>query len=258
MNGLNMLFRDRINFPQQEKITFENLSKVLEKTSKALPFENLSIIEGRADEITKDNLVHKILEKQEGGLCYELNPIFCLFLKENGFNPSLVLGAVYNHKEQQWSPTGKTHVANLINHHDELYLIDTGFGGNLPLRPVPLNGEIVASANGEFRVEREDTEYGNYIFYMNLKHKHNDWKIGYTFDSRNPVENMADLNKIQKIIQEDAAGTFNKKPLINRLTDQGSMTLTDSSFTEWVNGELKKDAVDEKQFEKIRKTYFGL
>ncbi len=258
MHDLNMLFRERINDSQKEKMTFDHLNTVLEKTSKTIPFENLSIIEGRAEKITKENLINKILDRREGGLCYELNPIMYLFLKENGFHPSLVLGNVYDEEKQQWSATGKTHVANLINYHEEIYLIDVGFGGNVPLRPVPLNGKSVVSSNGEFRIEKENTPYGDYIFYMKLKHKHDDWKIGYTFDSKNPVIRLEELNHIQKIIQEDEESDFNKKVLINILTDQGSMTLTDHSFTKWVNGEEKKCEIDENQFQKIKEMYFSL
>jgi len=259
MKDLNMLFRERIDFPEHEKITFENLNKVLDKTAKALPFENLSLIEGNnAKQMTKDNLSYKILEKREGGLCYELNPILYLFLKENGFEARMVLGSVYSQKEQRWSPTGKTHVANLIHHQGEFYLIDTGFGGNLPLCPVPLTGKIVSSANGEFQVQRENTEYGDYVFYMKHHHKHSNWQIGYTFDSKHSVQNIEQLDTIKKIIEEHEASTFNKRMLATKLTDRGSMTLTDNSFTEWIDGEKKESTIDNNQFKEMKRKYFNL
>ena len=40
----------------------------------------------------------------------------------------------------------------LLSHNEQIYLIDTGFGVNLPLQPVPLSGQIARSANGEFRI----------------------------------------------------------------------------------------------------------
>ncbi|WP_267897276.1 hypothetical protein [Peribacillus saganii] len=49
---------------------------------------------------------------------------------------------------------------------------------------MPLNGDVGVSENGMFRVERADTEFGDYVFYMKLKHKDTYWRIGYAFDSK--------------------------------------------------------------------------
>jgi N-hydroxyarylamine O-acetyltransferase len=231
---------------------------VLEKTARTIPFENLCIIGKKTTEITKDNLVKKILEQNEGGLCYELNSILNLFLIENEFNAVLIRGVIYDQINQQWNTIGKTHVANLIKHNGQYYLVDTGFGGNLPLKPVPLNGEIVTSNNGQFRVDRIESEHGDYFFYFKLEHKDKEWKIGYAFDSNEVIKTLPELNEVQKIIIEHPESKFNKKPLITRLTDTGSMTLTETTFTEWVDGKLKKKEIDEKLFKEIAKEYFGL
>lgn len=258
MKDLNLLFRMRIGLPHNEVITFQDLDKVLEKTAKTIPFENMCIIENRATEMTKENLQRKLLEHNEGGLCYELNGVLSLFLNENNFNTQLIYGVIYDHMRQQWSMTGKTHLANLITYNGQVYLVDTGFGGNLPLKPVPLNGETVVSNNGEFRVDCVESEHGDYIFSMKLKHKDKDWKIGYAFNSKEGIKNITELNKVQKVIIEHPASVFNKKPLITKLTDTGNMTLTDASFTEWVDNNMKKEVIDEKRFKEIRKKYFGL
>lgn len=258
MNDFNVLFRKRVGIPLDEVITFHYIDSVLEKTAKTIPFENLCIIENKSKEITIENLTSKILEQNEGGLCYELNTILYLFLYENGFNPSLVRGVTYNHINQQWSGTGKTHVAILITHNEQLYLVDTGFGGNLPLKPVPLSGESVASSNGEFRVERAESEHGDYILYMKLNRKDEDWKIGYAFNSKEEIQNITELNDVQRIIIEHPESAFNKKPLITKITDNGNITLTDTSFTQWVDRALNKEIIDEKRFNEIRNEYFKL
>jgi N-hydroxyarylamine O-acetyltransferase len=258
MSDLNLLFRNRIGYPKNEIITFEKLDTVFEKTAKTIPFENLSILANQTTEMTKETLIDKIIVKSEGGLCYELNSILYLFLIENGFYTALVSGVVFEHRDQRWSTTGRTHAANLVTHNGEQFLIDTGFGGNLPLKPVPLTGEIVSSNNGEFRVEKVDSEHGDYLFYMKLKHKDKDWKIGYAFDSTKPINNFAELNEIQKIIIEHPESPFNKSPLITRLTNRGNITLTDTSFTEWADGKEKKKEIDHKRFKEIAKEHFGI
>src|SRR5699024_9728030 len=216
------------------------------------------ILEDRANEITKDNLINKMLEHHEGGLCYELNPLLYLFLLENGFDSRLVLGTVYSSAKQQWSTTGKTHVAVLIKHTDKQYLVDTGFGGNLPLKPVPLNGEIVSSSNGEFREDRVTKEEEKLILNKKLKHKDKEWKIVYIFDLKDTTKNLSELEDIQDIIKTHPDSAFNKRPLITKLTDKGSITLTDSSFTEWIDGKETKEEMDEKRFKEMKNEYFGI
>lgn len=172
---------------------------------------------------------------------------------ENGFEVSLVRGVIYN---QGWMTIGRTHVAILLKHDGQTYLVDTGFGGNLPLKPVPLTGETVISQNGEFRVKQEKTEHGNHILELKLKYKDPDWKIGYAFDSSKPVENVAELNEVQTIIKEDPQSPFNKHPLITCLTNSGNITLTDTSFTQWADGKVTREDIDGKRFKELLKQHF--
>jgi len=251
-------FRNRIGIPSNVEIAFETLDFVLEKTAKTIPFENLCILGNRVSSISQENLINKIIQQKEGGLCYELNTIFFLFLMENGFKPSLIRGVTYDHNNHQWNPIGKTHVTMIINHDEKPYIVDTGFGGNLPLKPVPLSGETVISNNGEFRIECVDRESGDYIFYMKLRHKHEDWKIGYTFNVKDEIQNVSDLNAVQTIIVEHPKSPFNQKPLLTMLTDDGNMILTETSFTEWVNGKVEKKEIDHNRFKEIAKEHFGI
>ncbi|EPZ43345.1 arylamine N-acetyltransferase family protein [Alicyclobacillus acidoterrestris] len=258
MHSLRTLFLNRIGVPESENVTFENLDMILEKTARTIPFENLCIMENRTTDITPDNLIDKILKRNEGGLCYELNTIFYLFLIENGFNANLVRGIIFDPTVQQWSKTGRTHVTIIITHDNQQYVVDTGFGGNLPLKPVPLNGEIVKSGNGEFRIEKANSEYGNYLLYMKLKHKDDDWKLGYAFDSTRVVENLSELNEVQKIILEHPESPFNKRPLVTKLTERGNMILTDTSFTEKIDGNVQKKEIDSTMFQRLIRDRFGM
>ncbi|TLS36959.1 arylamine N-acetyltransferase family protein [Pseudalkalibacillus caeni] len=258
MNNLNLLFRERIGLSKNKTITFNNLPEVLNNAAMEIPFENLNVLEDQADEITKENLITKILTKNQGGLCYDLNAILYLFLLENGFNVSLIRGVTYDSSNQRWNTIGKTHVAIILNHKEQSYIIDTGFGTNLPLKPVPFNGEIVTSKNGAFRVEGVDTEHGDYIFFMKLYQKENEWKPGYVFDASEAMKNVSTLNEVQEVIRKHPDSPFNKRPLATRLTDRGNITLTGTSFTEWVDGKVKKENIDKRQFTEMLQKHFGI
>ncbi|KKI94072.1 arylamine N-acetyltransferase [Bacillus sp. SA1-12] len=255
---VDQLFRKRISYPENEMITFEKLGEILEKTATAIPFENLCIIANDTSQITKESLLKKISIKNEGGLCYELNAFLYFFLLDNDFNIRLIRGVVYNDHKNSWNSVGRTHVANLLEYKGETYLIDTGFGGNLPLKPVPLKGRSIASNNGEFRVRKLVTEHGDYVFEMKRKHKDQEWTFGYAFDSNQTVHTFSELNEIQQTILEHEESPFNKRKLVTRLTKNGMKILTDTSLTEWNDGVMKKTEVDEQGFKEAAKEHFGL
>lgn len=257
MNELNRLFRNRIGIAEYVEVNFYTLSTILEKTAETIPFENLCIMANHNTEISRSHLIDKILLRKEGGLCYELNTILYYFLKENGLNVRLVRGATYNSEKQSYSLTGKTHVVILLEYNRQEYVVDTGYGSNLPLRLVPLTGEAVFSNNGEFRITPAQTEFGDYILEMKLKHKDHDWKIGYAFDSKRTISNNDELNDIQKIIVESAHSPFNKGSLVTKNTSEGNITLTDTSFTQCRNGEVKKEELkDRTHFQELLKKHF--
>jgi N-hydroxyarylamine O-acetyltransferase len=258
MSNINALFRKRIGISEEEKITFDKLDNILEKTAKNIPFENLCIIKNQTRKISKENLIHKILVRKEGGLCYELNSLLYLFLIENNFDAVLARGVVYDHTAQDYLTLGRTHVTIIVTHKKQKYLLDTGFGGNLPLKPVPFSGETVSSNNGQFRIKKKNSELGDYVLEQKLKHKDKDWKIGYTFDSKKTITDISEFNEIQTIIAENPASPFNKTPLITMLTDRGNITLTNESFTQWIDGRVTKEKIDNLKFNALLKQYFGI
>ncbi|MFK4340662.1 MULTISPECIES: arylamine N-acetyltransferase [unclassified Paenibacillus] len=259
MLNLNKLLCNRLGISWDNKLELEDLNTIIEKTAKTIPFENLSIINSSSSEITPENLLKKIIERNEGGLCYELNSLFYFFLSENGYNAKLIRCMRYDYTNRSWSAIGKTHVAIIINHNDKLYLVDVGFGGYSPLKIVPLNGDKVTSENGEFKVINVSSGYGDFIFCMKMRYKDTDWKIGYAFDSKNAIQDITELNEVQKLTVEHLGSNFNKRPIVTKFTDNGNLTLTDTSFTEWVNGEMKKtEIIDKEMFCSIAKHHFGL
>lgn len=260
MTSLNLLFRKRIGFSSRGKLTFDDLPALLTATSLALSFENLAIIERRGLPITRENLVEKILVRREGGLCYELNPLLYFFLLDNGFDVSMRRGIVFNAETQTFAATGHTHVTILLQHAGQTYLVDTGFGGYLPLRPVPLNGENVVSSNGEFRIQPatgENAVYGDLVFELKQLYKDDDWRVGYVFDSLLPITTV-ECEDIRQVIAEHPASIFNKRPLVTRLTERGSVTLTDTSLTVMESGSVLKEPISPKRFHDSLALHFGL
>jgi N-hydroxyarylamine O-acetyltransferase len=258
MSSIDKLFRKRIGFPEDEIITFEKLDRILENTAKTIPFENLCIMKKQVKDITLDYLTKKILIKNGGGVCYEINPILCYFLIENGFNVHLFRGRSYNLGAQEWSKAGRTHILIMLTFNEDKYVVDTGYGINLPLMPVPITGEIVSSMNGSFRIRRVTSNDGDLLFEYMLKGRDKDWVNGYIFDSTQPIKDHSELNEVQQIIIESPLSPFNKNHLVTRLTEQGNIVLTETSLTERNNGKVQKQEIDSTNFTKLAKQHFGI
>jgi N-hydroxyarylamine O-acetyltransferase len=81
---------------------------------------------GKPVSLELPDLAHKILEKNRGGYCFELNSLFLAALREFGFEASAALGRVFMGRPQ---PGPRTHQVSLVKLGSETWLADVGFGG---------------------------------------------------------------------------------------------------------------------------------
>ncbi|MBM6646314.1 arylamine N-acetyltransferase [Bacillus sp. RIT 809] len=261
MTDFQRQFFARLNIEEKETVSFEGLPSIMYAMSQSVPFENLNILENNFTEISKENLEQKILLNNRGGLCYELNPTMYYFLKDSKFDVHLVSGTVYNNANSIWA-VDSGHIATVLKYHNELYLIEVGFGSYLPLAPVPFSGEVVHSVTGDYRIRKETTEKGNYILEMRKNNEFldqsstNDWTVGYAFHLEEV--NVEKANAAQKIIVEHEGSPFNKVPLIVKLTENGHASLTKDSLTIAKNGKKTKETVTEEQYKNLLHSTFGI
>ncbi|QEL86109.1 arylamine N-acetyltransferase family protein [Bacillus mycoides] len=261
MTDFQKQFFARLNIEEKHKVSFEDLPNIMYAMAQTVPFENLNILENNFKEISKKNLKEKILINNRGGLCYELNPTMYYFLKDSKFDVHLVSGTVYNATNSIWA-VDSGHIATVLQHHNELYLIEVGFGSYLPLSPVPFSGEIVHSVTGDYRIRKETTEKGNYILEMRKSNEFldqsstDDWTVGYAFYLEEVDETKA--NAAQKIIVEHEGSPFNKVPLVVKLTHDGHASLTKDTLTVTKNRNKTKETITKEQYTNLLHSTFGI
>lgn len=100
--------------------------------------------------------------------------------------------------------------------------------------------------------------FGDHFLELKLRHKDPDWRNGCEFDSREPVENISDLSEMKKIITTHPQSPFNKKPSLTRVTSDGSMVLTETSFTQWMDDGAKKVEIDSERFKELAKELYNI
>ncbi|PAD34184.1 arylamine N-acetyltransferase family protein [Terribacillus saccharophilus] len=253
MQTFKTLFQQRINMDGE--VTFETLPMLLQHFAQAIPFENLRIINNNKSLLSKEGLQKKILIRKEGGVCYELNTLLYYYLEEIGFDVTLVSACIYDQKSNDWSTTGNTHVTILLKQNEEQYIVDAGFGANIPLTPLPLTGEVMTTANGHFRIKPTGD---GYTLDLKLEGRDDDWRVGYYFSEDNRITDMTELEQMQQIIETHPASPFNKSPFLTRRTTDGHVVLTPASLTVFSAGEPVKRTLDEKEYVELLQGMFRI
>ncbi|MCY7492919.1 arylamine N-acetyltransferase family protein [Bacillus safensis] len=226
-------FLQKVGYEGQS-ITFKDLPVLLKKMAYTFPFENRSVLNKQSYALNQEGLKQHLLEENRGGLCYDLNPLLYYVLKEAELSVQLLQGTVYNKETDTWAIDG-THVAIMLKHQSERFLIDAGFGVNLPLQPLPFTGDWVEGASMRFRVKAEETEKGTHLLQLD---KGDGAEIGYAF-TLNEVDEAV-LAKMRHEIYENESSPFNKRPLASKLTPTGRVIVTEDHVTTHEHEEVSK------------------
>ncbi|WP_044796663.1 arylamine N-acetyltransferase family protein [Bacillus cereus] len=266
LTELQKKFFSKLKIPTKDNVEFEDLHAIFLQMGYLLPYENIDIMEENMQDFSRDNIEEKLLLKNRGGLCYEINSLLYYFLCDCGFNVYRVAGTLYDPKTRKWNPDDG-HVLIVLQYKDENYVIDAGFAAYLPLHPVPFHGDSVTSVTGEYRVRKKNTEKGTHVFEMkkgeNGETSHfldsdltDTWSIGYAFYLNNIDEKK--VNDIQNMVINHPESPVNKGIIICKLIEHGHIALTKQSFTETQHGNKSKKEITEKQYYQILKDKFSI
>ena len=124
-----------------------------------VPFENLDVIRKVPIYLNLGTIYDKIINRNRGGYCYELNGLFHWLLNELGYEAHLI-SATVRRPNGQWAKAD-THAAILVQ-LDEPYLVDVGFGDSTIL-PIPLSGMECTDISGTYKVEKYRDSYYDLI-----------------------------------------------------------------------------------------------
>ncbi|MCE4265401.1 arylamine N-acetyltransferase family protein [Rhodococcus globerulus] len=103
------------------------LRRIADAQLSRIPFENLDIHRKRPVEVSVVAIEEKLLRRERGGICYELNGLLARALRTVGFDAQLVGAAVVT-PNGPGLPLG--HVAIVVGFAGETWLVDVGFGGD--------------------------------------------------------------------------------------------------------------------------------
>jgi len=234
----------RISVKEQSVVTLDFLTKLQKHHMEIIPFENLDVTRKIEIKLDLERFYEKIMDKQRGGFCYELNGLFQQLLSKLGFQTHFISCTVK--RPSVWAKPD-THAAIIVN-LGEPYLVDVGFGDSVR-QPVPLSGEERTDVSGTYRVIKNEDNLFDLQRFEDEK-----WRILYRFSDT--VKQLEDFSEGCLYNQTSPDSTFTHGDIVTIATELGRITLSDLTVTVTKNGEKEKWEITEDEKDKYIEKYF--
>jgi N-hydroxyarylamine O-acetyltransferase len=172
----------------------------------AIPFENLDVQLQRTVALDPEANYDKIVRRQRGGWCYEMNGVMGWALEQIGFDVMRLSAGVMR------AQAGDVQLGNhlcLLVRLDQPYLVDVGFGGSL-IEPLPLSAS--ARQDLPYRLELNELDHGYWRF-AEMVHGDDD---AFSFDFRAVPADEALFAKKCRFLQTDPASPFTQNLVVQR------------------------------------------
>ncbi|CAI1620182.1 arylamine N-acetyltransferase family protein [Serratia plymuthica] len=205
--------------PQADLLTLQQLHRC---HMLSVPFENLSIIYRQGIHLEEPALFNKIVERNRGGFCYELNRLFAALLKDIGFNVQFISGEIRARDGSFGAPFD--HMALKVE-LDQPYLVDVGFGDSF-LTPLKITTtEQQPQTSGTFHLEQEGEVY--YLERRNGDNRsHAKTLYRFTLQAREPSE----FDGMCHYHSTSPQSHFTQRLVCSRPTENGRVTLSENKL----------------------------
>jgi N-hydroxyarylamine O-acetyltransferase len=233
-------YLDRIKYAGELKPNLKVLSALQKNHLLNVPFENLDIHYRIPIELKINNIYNKIVLKNRGGFCYELNGLFYELLKSLKFNAIRISARVYD-DNGEYSPEFD-HFAIIVNLKDSEYIVDVGFG-DFVFEPLELVLNTVQNdPSGDYVIDKYNDDY----FRVNKLIK---GQLVPEYIFKKTERTFIDFEDRCLYHQTNPNSHFKKKRLISMLTRMGRMTISGNTLKVKENNVIKeKKLKDEPDF----------
>ncbi|KTG27698.1 arylamine N-acetyltransferase family protein [Haloferax profundi] len=241
--------------------TLSALEQVQRTHVQTVPFETLAVTGDPFDEsddgdgvrLERPHLFEKIVERERGGFCFELNGLFNWLLCELGFDADRIAARVVGDDGAGRPPAN--HHANVVE-LDQRYVVDVGMGVPTMRRPLPLDGSIRTDDVGvSWRVvecDRPDETYTTQY----RDDSDADWQNRYYF-SDTPRE-LTYFEATCDYLQSAPESPFTGDPVVSRATGDGYVKLRPDSLVRRVGSEETEEPVEAGAWHRVLEREFGV
>lgn len=231
----------------------DTLTKIISAHYRAVPYENLDILAGRPLQLDPEALFEKIVEKQRGGFCFELNEALGALLSGLGFSVTHLAARFLLGEPEGVTPMRRHHVL-LVHLPDGDYLCDAGVMREAPRMALRLEcGPVQADGIGKYRFE-EDPFYGH-VLCQSLNGQDFVPLFGFTGE---PQAN-ADFVMPCFYCERHPDSPFIRERMVGIYTEGGSWNLVGSSLRRLEGGRVvQRQEVPEGEIPAVLEDIFGI
>lgn len=240
-------YLDRFHASIDSNLSLQQLSELQRLHMASIPFENLDVIRRIPIYLNLNTIYEKIVLRNRGGYCYELNGLFHWLLTQLGYDASLIAATVFRPNGHWAKP--ETHAAILVR-MDEPYLVDVGFGDST-VRPIPLNGIPQTDVSGTYAVQPS----GNGVFDL-IRTRNGESRPLYRFSTIE--KRLADFHEGCVFNQVSPESTFTHVDIVTKATAAGRTTLKDRELSVSENGMISSSTLSEDEKDAILLDLFGI
>ena len=199
---------------------------------RAIPFENLDALGGRAPSLDLADLMAKLVHgRRRGGYCYEHNTLFAAALEALGVRVTRLTARVVVGADR-FEDRPRTHMALLaeLPGDPRPHLADVGFGavGSL-LEPVPLTADTEFHDAGRRHRLVHAPRRGPLETWVLEAHTAGGWQAQYAFTPE-PFE-PSDYEVINWHVATNPRSPFSRRPYVQRLTPDAHLLLDGDRVT---------------------------
>ena len=243
-------YLNRIGMALPVKADLETLERLTRAHLLAVPFENMMVYdEHQEPSLEPEDLFDKVVNRNRGGYCFELNKCYYLLLKGLGYDCYPIPARVIHNRPE---PCGISHRGTVIRIDGKRYFGDVGFGGAGPKGLVCLETQEVQTVAGEQFLVRPDGD----SFVITILEPTGPENVLRIHDYPWLEPDFLTLNRFYATYH---GSPFKNKRILYRCTPQGWVSLTDKVFTVKENGVKTVQTLEsEEQTAAVIRQYFGL
>jgi N-hydroxyarylamine O-acetyltransferase len=243
-------YLNRINYAGPLAPTAETLRRLHLAHLLSVPFENLSIHWHEPIVLTDEALFQKIVLRQRGGFCYELNGLFASLLRTLGFQVEMLSAGVMN-KRGEFGPEFD-HMTLMVT-LAERWLVDVGFGDSFR-EPLLLDARTEqVQGRRAYRIE----EVGDGRLILMERREGDEWQAQYRFSLEPHV--YADYAGMCRYHQTSPESHFTQRRICSLATADGRVTLSERRLIITRGGERhERELGSAEEYGEELRTHFGI
>lgn len=207
-------YLNRIEYEGDVSVCLATLVALTGAHLRAVPFENLDIHLRVDRSLEKDWLYDKIVVKNRGGWCYELNLLYMELLKELGFSVDIHGGKVFT---EDTDGRDMEHLTLSVTLGSARYLVDVGFGDGMY---APM--EIVDGSKSNYGIYRFQIHQRGPQIHL-LSFRQGEFSKGLSFDLTPRV--VSDFDDAVHFNSSNPASWWTQQLVVSKAIPDGRSTL---------------------------------